>query len=423
MLTKLPDRTLLLEQLTRVTAHLRQSGRSLALLSLDIDGFKRINDSIGPTLGDHLLAEASARIVTNVKASDTVGRLGSDKFAVMIPDIGDAADADRAARSILDAFQRPFLLDGREVVVSASIGVALFPQHGGDALALLQRADAAMAQAKATCGNAIAFFETEMNALAERRHATEIALRRALKCDQLVLHYQPVIDCATQRVVAAEALLRWHHPDRGLVTPADFIPVAEESGLIVDIGRWSIECVQEQQKRWRGTPLEALRVAVNVSARELRKPKDLDVLLRLIARAPSQLAIEITESALLSDAERLLSFLSALRELGVRVALDDFGTGYSSFAYLRRFRFDTLKIDRSFVEDLETSDADRALVTSITSLGRTLGLEVIAEGVETSSQLAWLERAGCTLVQGHYFAKAMTADDFRHFVAIRSISA
>ena len=254
----------------------------------------------------------------------------------------------------------------------------------------------------------------------ERRHAIETDLRKALKSEQLVMHYQPVIERPTGRVVGAEALLRWQHPDWGLVSPGEFIPVAEESGLIVDIGRAVIDAVQQQIAEWRGGPLADLRIAVNLSARELRKAEHLDALSRAIARTPRSLCIEITESVLLSDTERLLGFLSRLREMGVRVALDDFGTGYSSLSYLRRFRFDVLKIDRSFVKELGTSDADMALVTSITSLGRILGLDVVAEGVETETQLARVAEAGCDLVQGYYFAKPMPADAFADYVVSRA---
>jgi diguanylate cyclase (GGDEF)-like protein/PAS domain S-box-containing protein len=418
-LTKLPNRTLLLERLSREMVRSRQSNRSIAVLSVDIDSFKRVNDSVGPTIGDRLLSEASIRIATAVSENATVARLGSDKFAVMIPE-ATSAEASRVALAILEAFHAPFVPDGPELVVTVSIGVAMYPEDGNDELRLLQRADSAMAQAKVSGGNAVAFFETEMNARAERRHAVETDLRRALKSDQLVVHYQPVVDRRTNAVVSAEALLRWQHPDRGLVPPCEFIPIAEESGLIVEIGRWVIDAVQRQLDTWRNGPLGALRVAVNLSARELRKADDLDALSRAIGRTAQSLSIEITESALLSDTERLLVFLSRLRDMGARLSLDDFGTGYSSLAYLRRFRFDVLKIDRSFVAELETSDADFALVSSITSLGHILGLDVIAEGVETDRQLARIADAGCDLVQGYHFAPPMPADAFAAYVVSRS---
>jgi diguanylate cyclase (GGDEF)-like protein/PAS domain S-box-containing protein len=415
-LTKLPNRTLLLERLTRVLVPRRNRVEPGALLSIDVDRFKMVNDSIGPKLGDRLLIEAAMRIAMAARESDTVARLGSDEFAVMLPDLSDYAEAERMARSIQTSLAQPFRLDEHEIVVTASVGIALYPQDGTDSGSVMQRSNTAMARSKELGGNAIVFYEADMNVRAEKRLLLETELRRAVRERQLVLHYQPIVDLRSMKVVGAEALMRWMHPERGLVPPGEFIPIAEDTGLIVEMGCWLVEEVGAQLQRWNDESLSQLRVSMNVSGRQLQHASDMLGLIERVRAGPAQrMAVEITESVLMADHEAVLAFLTELRGLGVRVALDDFGTGFSSLSYLRRFRFDVLKVDRSFINDLERSNTDLGLVASIVSMGRILGVDVVAEGVESDAQLRCLQQAGCNLIQGYLFSKPLPADDFAAF--------
>ncbi len=415
-LTKLPNRTLLLERLTRVLVPRRNRIEPGALLSIDIDRFKMVNDSIGPKLGDRLLIEAAMRIAMAARESDTVARLGSDEFAVMLPDLSDYAEAERMARTIQTSLAQPFRLDGHEIVVTASVGIALYPQDGTDSGSVMQRSNTAMARSKELGGNAMVFYEADMNVRAEKRLLLETDLRRAVRERQLVLHYQPIVDLRSMKVVGAEALMRWMHPERGLVAPGEFIPIAEDTGLIVDMGCWLVEEVGAQMQRWNDPALSQLRVSINVSARQLQHVDDMrDLIERMRAGPAHRMSVEITESVLMADHEAVLAFLTELRGLGVRVALDDFGTGFSSLSYLRRFRFDVLKVDRSFINDLERSNTDLGLVASIVSMGRILGVDVVAEGVESNAQLRCLQQAGCNLIQGYLFSKPLPAGEFSAF--------
>jgi diguanylate cyclase (GGDEF)-like protein/PAS domain S-box-containing protein len=415
-LTKLPNRTLLLERLTRVLVHRRNRSEPGALLSIDIDRFKMVNDSIGPKLGDRLLIEAAMRIAMAARESDTVARLGSDEFAVMLPDLADYAEAERMARSVQTSLAQPFRFEGHEIVVTASIGIALYPEDGTDPGSVIQRSNTAMARAKELGGNAVVFYEADMNARAERRFVLETELRRALRERQLVLHYQPIVDLRTMRVVGAEALMRWIHPERGVIPPGDFIPIAEDTGLIVEMGCWLVDEVGAQIERWNDASMSQLRFSINVSGRQLQHANDMrDLIERVRSVSANRLSVEITESVLMADHEAVLAFLKELRALGVRVALDDFGTGFSSLSYLRKFRFDVLKVDRSFIRDIERSNTDLGLVASIVSIGRILGVDVVAEGVETEAQLQCLKRIGCDLIQGFLFSKPLPALEFAEF--------
>jgi diguanylate cyclase (GGDEF)-like protein/PAS domain S-box-containing protein len=415
-LTKLPNRTLLLERLTRVLVHRRNRSDPGALLSIDIDRFKMVNDSIGPTLGDRLLTDAAMRIAMAARESDTVARLGSDEFAVMLPDLADYAEAERMARSIQTSLAQPFRFEGHEIVVTASIGIALYPENGADPGSVIAHSNTAMARAKELGGNAVVFYEADMNARAERRFLLETELRRAIRERQLVLHYQPIVDLRSMRVVAAEALMRWVHPERGMISPADFIPIAEDTGLIVEMGCWLVNEVAAQLERWNDPTLAQLRVSINVSGRQLQHASDMRDLVALIRGGhANRLSVEITESVLMADHKAVLEFLEELRTLGVRIALDDFGTGFSSLSYLRKFHFDVLKIDRSFIRDIERSNTDLGLVASIVSMGRILGVDVVAEGVESPGQLESLKRIGCDLIQGFLFSKPLAAEEFAQF--------
>jgi diguanylate cyclase (GGDEF)-like protein/PAS domain S-box-containing protein len=415
-LTKLPNRTLLHERLTRVLVHRRNRNEQGALLSIDVDRFKLVNDSIGPKLGDRLLIEAAMRIAMAAREGDTVARLGSDEFAVMLPELVDYAEAERMARAIQTSLAHPFVLDHHEIVVTASIGIALYPEDGTDPGGVIQRSNTAMARAKELGGNAVVYYEADMNARAERRLVLETELRRAVRERQLLLHYQPIVDVRSMRVVGAEALMRWIHPERGMVSPGEFIPIAEDTGLIVELGGWLVDEVAAQIARWQDAGLPQFRVSINISGRQLQQRKDMQDLIDRVRAGPcDRLTIEITESVLMADHDAVLEFLRELRELGVRIALDDFGTGFSSLSYLRQFRMDVLKIDRSFIGDLEHNNTDLGLVASIVSMGRILGLDVVAEGVETDAQLNCLKQAGCDLIQGFLFSKPLPAADFDAF--------
>ncbi|HTO58984.1 MAG TPA: bifunctional diguanylate cyclase/phosphodiesterase, partial [Pseudomonadales bacterium] len=350
------------------------------------------------------------------REGDTVARLGSDEFAVMLPDLTDYAEAERMARSIQTSLAQPFHLNEHEIVASASVGIALYPDDGTDPGSIVQRSNAAMARAKELGGNAIVFYEADMNARAERRLLLETELRRALRERHLEMHYQPIVDLRTKRVVGAEALMRWRHPERGMIAPGEFIPIAEDTGLIVDMGRWLVEEVAAQVNRWRDAALADLRVSINVSGRQLQHADDMRALIELVRAGPAErLSVEITESVLMADDAAVLASLNELRSLGVRVALDDFGTGFSSLSYLRQFHFDVLKVDRSFIRDIERSNTDLGLVASIVSMGRILGADVVAEGVETDAQLQCLRRIGCDLIQGYFYSKPLPADAFADF--------
>src|SRR5690606_2858128 len=317
---------------------------------------------------------------------------------------------------ILAELRRPFQLDGRELYITASVGAALLPRDGDDTGALMQKADAARIQLKEQGGNGVAFFEPEMNARAERRLELESALRRALARGELELHYQPVVDVKRRVVTSAEALLRWRHPELGMIAPAEFIPVAEDMGLIVDIGQWVVEECDRQLEAWRRQGLDNLRISINVSPVQLRREEDAQAFIDLLGRvAHGGFVLELTESALMQNSAGVQRFLKEVRALGSLVALDDFGTGFSSLGYLRNFEFDVLKVDKTFIDELANT-RDYGLVASIVSMGRILGMRVVAEGVESIDQLKRLRQIGCDFVQGHFFSRPLPAEAFQTFV-------
>ena len=417
-LTKLPNRTLLTERLSRVLVHRRIANVHGALLTLDIDRFKRVNETVGPPVGDRLLIEAAMRVAMSVAESDTVARLGSDEFAVLMPEIEDEAEVERLGRRLLERLREPFAIDGHELFVTASLGAALFPQDGSDPAGLIQTSNVAMARAKESGGNALVFYQREMNARAGRHLEIESELRRALKEDQLLLLFQPIVAPGTGSVVSVEALMRWKHPQWGMVEPAEFIPVAEDSGLVVEMGLWLVAEAGRALERLSRAGLTNLRVSLNISARQLEREEDLDALLDAVCRGRAErMTLEITESFLMNDAARVNRFMETLHRAGARVALDDFGTGYSSLSYLRQFRFDVLKVDRSFIREIERSNTDLSLVAAIVSMGRILGAEVVVEGVENATQLAALRSVGCELIQGYHYARPMDLERLIEFVA------
>lgn len=413
-LTRLPNRNLFEQHLSQLLCSGELRG---ALLSIDLDRFQMVNDSVGPARADLLLTEVAYRLAMCVGEAHTLARLAGDHFVLLMSDVGDRAEVELLGRRILTAIQQPFHLESRELFISGSVGVAMLPQHGNVTGELLQKADAARIQVKSQGGNNLAFFEPEMNARAERRLELESALRRAVANNQLMLHYQPVVDVKRSVVSSAEALLRWQHPDLGLVSPAEFIPVAEDMGLIVEIGQWVVAECQRQLRDWRARGVADLRISLNVSPVQLRREEDAQALLALLQGdgADNGLILELTESALMENSERLQRYLQQARSVGSMVSLDDFGTGFSSLGYLRYFEFDVLKIDKSFIDELGNA-RDYGLVASIVSMGRILGMKVVAEGVETAEQVKRLRQIGCDYVQGYYFSRPLAPDDFYRFL-------
>ncbi len=411
-LTGLPNRALLNARLAQALGQARRSGRPLALLFLDLDGFKYINDSLGHEIGDRLLRTAAVRLQAIVRPGDTVARLGGDEFVVMLVDLRQAEDAAAIAHEIVQALSRPLRADERTLHVTASVGVATFPADGDSAELLLKHADAAMYRAKAHGRNGVQCYTRDMGLQAHQRVELQTALRLAVELGQFELHYQPQCAPDSGRIVAVEALIRWQHPELGLVSPERFIPLAEETGLIAPIGRWVLRTACRQLQAWHAAGHTRLVMAVNLSARQFLA-QDIPQLVRevleehgLPARA---LELELTETALMHNAESVRSTLQALKDLGVVLALDDFGTGYSSLNHLRRFPIDAIKIDRSFTAEMASSDDTTAIVRAIVAMARSLGVQTVAEGVENEAQLRFLAALQCDRVQGYHLGRPQPA--------------
>jgi diguanylate cyclase (GGDEF)-like protein/PAS domain S-box-containing protein len=414
-LTGLPNRALLLDRLDRALRRARRQQRRVAVLFLDLDHFKVVNDSLGHGLGDRLLVSISERLQAALRPTDTVARFGGDEFVVLCEDLLDQQDAVAIAERVNEAVSGPFVIDDVEVFVGVSIGIAFPDSTDADPETLIRDADAAMYQAKDRGRARWVIFDNAMRASAVDRLDIENALRRALERRELRVFYQPMIELATGCVVGVEALLRWEHPERGLLLPGDFITVAEETGLIVPIGSWVLDHACRQVQRWQASmrDLPPLVLAVNLSGRQLGHPRlvdDVAAVLNETAIDPSNVDLEITESVLMDDVEMSEETLGRLKRLGVKLVVDDFGTGYSSLSYLRRFPVDVLKVDRSFVDGLGSDSGDSAIVNAVVTLAHTLGLHAVAEGVETAEQLSELRRLGCDTAQGFYFARPATGD-------------
>lgn len=411
-LTGLPNRSLVQDRLDHAVAAARREGWRVVFLILDLDRFKTVNESLGHGVGDALIKEAAKRLRSGVREVDTVGRIGSDEFAVILEGISDVVDIERTAAGIIDAFSLPFRVGGQEVVSTVSVGITVYPDDSTDWRALLSNAEAAMANAKEAGGAGYRFFTAELTDRIRRRLALEQELRQALEREEFVLHYQPVIDLQTGEVAQVEALVRWQHPQRGLVGPLEFIPLMEETGLIKVLGAWILRSVGIQGSAWRARYPRVPRISVNVSGCQFSEREFVDSVLGNLGASglhPGGIELEITESVFMDNLDTIHGTLETLSELGVTLALDDFGTGYSSLSYLKRFRVDTLKIDRSFVRDLPADGDDAAIVTAIMAMARSLRLRVIAEGVETQAQLDFLRQQGCRLVQGFLFSKPRPA--------------
>lgn len=426
VLTGLPNRRFFKESLERALGHARHSGRPLALLFLDLDRFKMINDTLGHEAGDRLLKEAGHRLYTCVRSSDYVAsarlakiqtdlsRLGGDEFTLILRDLDDAQDAGRVAARILERFAQPFDIGGREVFTSTSIGIAVHPVDGDDVDTLLRNADAAMYHAKDRGRNNFQFYTNAMNVRASRRLDIENNLRRAVQRGELSVVYQPKRDTKSGEIQSLEALVRWDNAELGKVRPREFIQVAEESGLIVPIGEWILRTACTQQCQWVEAGFDPIVMSVNLSSYQIRAQRFAELLAGVLQETgadPRQIELEITESALMRYEDLSIQTLGQLKQIGVRLALDDFGTGYSSLSYLKRFPIDSLKIDRAFVGDLNVDPDDAAITRAIVAMGRSLGLYVIAEGVETAEQEAFLREIGCDAMQGFRIGAPVPADE------------
>ena len=430
-LTGLPNRELSLERLDRALHIAKRYSRVLAVLYVDIDRFKRINDTLGHSVGDALLKVVGERLGSSVRSTDSVaraaqedsiasvGRLAGDEFTLLLPEIECAADASIVARRILSAFEQPLTASGHELFVTPSIGIAVYPSDGQDAGTLLKNADMAMYHSKHEGRNGYHFYTASLMARTQEGLSLENKLRRALEREELFLHYQPKVQVRTGRVVGVEALLRWQHPELGLISPTKFIPLAEEMGLIVQVGEWVLRTACRQNKVWQAAGLPPMPVAVNISSHQFRHGnllKTIPYILNESCLDASYLELELTETSIMVDANSAITTLNELKKMGLKLSVDDFGTGYSSLNYLRQFPIDSLKIDRSFIRDMTKISEDSAITAAIIAMAHRLNLNVIAEGVETEEQLAFLKDYGCDEIQGHLFCKPLPFDEATRFL-------
>jgi diguanylate cyclase (GGDEF)-like protein len=406
-LTDLPNRVLLRERLEHELKRVKR-GECLAVLCLDLDHFKGVNDTLGHPIGDELLKVVAERLRRCTREPDTIARLGGDEFAIIMTAMQQPSDASALCRRIRDSITKPFNLDGHQIIADISIGISISPYDATEADQLLKNADMALYGAKADGRGTFRFFEPEMDSRMKARRDLEMNLRNALANNEFELYYQPLVNLQNNEITAFEALLRWHHPTRGIISPADFIPIAEETGLIVPVGEWVLRRACEETANW---PNE-MKVAVNLSPSQLKSRNLVAVVMSALAHsgmAASRLQLEITETVLMQNTFSTLATLHELRKLGVQIAMDDFGTGYSSLSYLRSFPFDKIKIDRSFIQDMANGAEPFAIVRAVTGLANNLSIISTAEGVETRQQLEALQTIGCTEMQGYYFSRARPA--------------
>ncbi|HUW50526.1 MAG TPA: EAL domain-containing protein [Sulfuricella sp.] len=420
VLTDLPNRTLLYDRLGQalITAHRNES--KTAVMFIDLDRFKVINDTLGHSIGDLLLQEVADRLSNCIRQGDTVSRLGGDEFVILLTELNTPDDAYTVAQKLLDSVAQPFMLKGHELHISASIGVSFYPDDGVSTETLMKNADIAMYRAKEIGRNNCQFYHADMNSRSFERLAMETSIRRAIEQVQFELYYQPRIAMSSKKIVGMEALIRWHHPDLGLVSPAQFIPLAEETGLILPLGEWVLRAAAMQGQAWLEAGLEPLHIAVNVSARQFRQADFVGKVEQILSETgfnPDYLELELTESTLMTHAEENIKVLNKFKAMGIRIAIDDFGTGYSSLGYLKRLPVDILKIDRSFISDITEDRDDAAIAEAIISMAQSLSLRVVAEGVETIEQLEFIEARKCDEVQGFYFSQAVPAEQFTRLVA------
>jgi diguanylate cyclase (GGDEF)-like protein len=419
-LTDLPNRTLLEDRLATALAQAHRKSRMLALLYLDLDRFKRVNDTIGHGLGDRVLQSVADRLTDIVRESDTVGRVGGDEFTILLPEVSRVQDAVEVADRVLEGLKEPLTIEGRELHTTISMGVAIYPTDAEEADTLLRNAAIAMYRTKEQGGDNYQLYAPAMNGAVADPLALESELRRALERQQFVLYYQPQVSIADWQIVGVEALIRWRHPEHGLVLPSSFIPLAEETGLIISLGEWVLRTACAQAKAWQEASLPHVRMAVNLSGRQFQQRNLVEVVsevLRETGLAPHCLQLEITESVAVQDVDFTGSMLGNLREMGVQVAIDDFGSGHSSLNYLKCLPIDDVKIDQYFVRDVATDPNDAAIVGSIVAMAHDLNLKVVAEGVETEQQLAFLHDRRCDIAQGSLFSEPLPADAVEQIIA------
>ncbi len=420
LLTGLPNRILLNDRVGQAIAQAPRHGNKVVVLFLDVDGFKHINDSLGHSIGDKLLQSIANRLVACVRETDTVSRQGGDEFVVLLSEVEKWEDAAITARRMLQTLAEPHSIDLHDLHVTASIGVSVYPDDGLDAETLIKNADTAMYQAKANGRQGYKFFKPAMYVRAMERQSIEESLRRALERRELTLHYQPKVDLGSGRITGAEALLRWTHPTRGSVAPAQFIPVAEDCGLILELGRWVLREACGQARAWVDAGLPFKTMAVNISAIEFGDERFLDGVFAVLAETglePRSLELELTESVLMKRAVTTQALLKTLRASGVQLAVDDFGTGYSSLSYLSKFAIDSLKIDQSFVRQISTTPDESSMVSAIISMARSLRMRVVAEGVESAEELAFLQDQKCDEAQGFLFSEPLPPEQFARLLA------
>ncbi|MGB7274966.1 MAG: EAL domain-containing protein [Geitlerinemataceae cyanobacterium] len=423
-LTGLPNRTLFNQRLEEILTDSKNNDRSMAVMFLDIDRFKTINDTLGHANGDRLVHQFGQRLIECVRSSDVVARWGGDEFTVLMPDLDNPNTAQDLAQRVLDALKSPFHLEEQELYISSSIGIAIYPNHGEDGETLLSHADVALYRAKEEGRQNYQFYVHTMNSEATARLTLEHCLYQALEREEFCLHYQPQVNVKTGEITGMEALLRWYHPHFGLVPPSQFIPMAEETGLIVPIGEWVMRTACAQNQAWHAAGFGQLQIAVNLSARQFQHPylvTEVSQIVKETGLDPHFLELEITETTLMQNVEIARSTLNDLQDMGIRLSLDDFGTGYSSLGYLKHFPFNTLKIDRSFVHDLREESSDTAIVAAILALGSGLNLRVVAEGVETPQQLLLLQQLKCQQIQGYLFAPPLKALDATRYLLEHSL--
>ncbi|MBF0620814.1 MAG: EAL domain-containing protein [Magnetococcales bacterium] len=418
-LTDLPNRLLFTERLSQAVADAERKEEIVGSLLLDLDRFKVINDTMGHDVGDTVLLEASKRLRECVPINATLSRMGGDEFGMVVPNPPGSRDMAHIAQKVLDVLAAPFIIDGMELFVGGSIGLGLYPLDGEDVKTLIKNTDAAMYHAKELGRNNFQFYRMELNASSLARMLLESSLRNALDRDEFELYYQPQMDLGSGKMIGMEALIRWNHPDQGMVSPGDFIPLAEETGLIVPIGQWALKEACSQNKAWIDQGLPPLRVAVNLSGIQFQQADFVDVVAQVVNETGldhQYLELELTESIAMGDVEETLSKLQALSDMGMKLAIDDFGTGFSSLSYLKRFPIHTLKIDQSFVRNCTTDPDDAAIIRTFVGLAHSLNLSVIAEGVETEQQLAFLKERECNEIQGYFYGRPLPAEAFVTFV-------
>lgn len=413
-LTGLPNRHLLQDRIQQVLAYNTRNNQRMAVMYIDLDHFKIINDTLGHDIGDLLLKEVSERLKTCVRKQDTVSRQGGDEFIVLLHTISNNLDAGTVAQKILDVLIKPYPINGKELHIGGSVGIALFPEDGNDVNTLLKHSDVAMYHAKASGRNNYQFFTQQLNQIAHERQTLGTDLRYALERNEFILHYQPVIDMPDHKLQNMEALIRWQHPEQKLIPPNKFIALAEETGLIIPIGEWVLKTTCEQVRNWLDQGYDVPRIAINLSAKQFKDDALVENIKRILKETSVDaryISLEITESILIDNIDKVTETLNQLSNMGLKIAIDDFGTGYSSLSYLKRFPIHTLKIDQSFVHDIVTDSSDRTIVATIITMANSLELKVIAEGVETEDQLNTLLQQGCNRYQGFYFSKPLPAID------------